>query len=119
MYVFSQDFNVNSFDLTIVPAEALVHRVPADTKVIAHALDCSELETTYFVLEGSVGAAVFSTAFPKLGVVHVIVAFSLSSKLGVKRGLLENGLSEVGVSETVSLKMVSLKMGSLNLGSLK
>ena len=79
MYVLSQDFNVNSFNLTIVAAEALVHRVPANTKVVAHALDCSELETTYFVLEGSVDAAVFSTAFPKLGVVHVIVAFSVSS----------------------------------------
>ena len=96
MYVFSQDFNVNSFDLTIVPTEALVHRVPADTKVIAHALDCSELETTYFVLEGSVDAAVFSTAFPKRGVVHVIIAFSLSSKLGVKRGLPENDFPENG-----------------------
>ena len=84
MYVFSQDFNVNSFDLnlTIVPAEALVHRVPADTKVIAHALDCSELETIYFVLEGSVGAAVFSTAFAELGVVHLINSLSISSKLG-------------------------------------
>ena len=67
MYVFRQDFNVNSFDLTIVPAEALVHRVPADSKVIAHALDCSELETTYFVLEGSVGAAVDRPPFLNWG----------------------------------------------------
>ena len=82
MYVFSQDFNVNSFDLTIIAAEALVHRVPADIKVIAHALDCSELETIYFVLEGSVDAAVFSTAFAELGVVHLINSLSISSKLG-------------------------------------
>ena len=72
MYVFSQDFNVNSFDLTIVPAEALVHRVPADTKVIAHALDCSELVTIYFVLEGGVGAAMFSTTFSQPQAVHLI-----------------------------------------------
>ena len=101
MYVFRQDFNVNSFDLTIVPAEALVHRVPADTKVIAHALDCSELETTYFVLEGSVGAAVFSTAFPKLGVVHVIIAFPLSSKFvenrSVEGGPVEGGSVGMGL----------------------
>jgi len=82
LYVFSQDFNVNSFNLTIIAAEALVHRVPADIKVIAHALDCSELETIYFVLEVSVDAAMFSTAFSELGVVHVIIAFPLSSKLG-------------------------------------
>ena len=72
MYVLSQDFNVDSFDLTIVVAETLVHRVPADIKVITHALDRSELETIYFVLEGSVDAAVISTAFPQPKAVHLI-----------------------------------------------
>mgnify|MGYP000924363438 CR=1 FL=1 len=103
MYVLSQDFNIDSFDLTIVAAETLVHRVPADTKVIAHALDCSELETIYFVLEGSVDAAVFSTAFPKLGVVHVIIAFPLSSKFvenrSVEGGPVEGGSVEKGSVE--------------------